>query len=455
MLTLSRLRNICKSDASIVLLLALAASVVSCGGGAGSSGGDSGTDNPTLPKEETLSWQRTQVAELAGGGMLIPNVQATVDAQGVAHVVYFDDAGAAETPYRLRHVTVDIDRSARVTASAAETVVELDNSSALAVDPGGVAGPLVAYQGGLKRECGSEQQSDAMISVNDAGAWEEYTAAIGDVERNPVFTDGLAGGSMSVATDSQGNIHLCYQFFYEGCDAMNFRYPDLRYVWIDRDQIETYSPVEETVEGNDYVNENVQNTVGEHCAIVVDGNDDPAVFYYAVLADHTNGLRVARRHEGEWQTEWVEQGCEVGAISGAVSAADGSLAVAYYVRSYNEETDDGHTLKYADLEEGSWKVQVVDETARCGDHCSLAFDAQDRPGIAYYEMTNHSGYERKNLKLALFDGSTWERETVEDDGDIGLYNSLAFDGDDHPMIWTYSQTERSIYTYYKGETPTD
>ena len=286
--------------------------------------------------------------------------------------------------------------------------------------------------------------------------WTEYTGAIGVVERNPVFRDGLAGSNVSIAVDSQGSIHLAYQFRYEGCDAMNFQYPDLWYIKRDRNDIDNqmleadWIDLEEQIEGNVY-NENgtgYQNSVGYHNVIVLDNNEDPVVFYYTVISG-TKGLRVARRQNEEWTAEWIETGCEVGGIS-AISRENGDLAVAYYVEA-DDDSDDNHFLKYAEKQSQSspWVISIVDDSTLCGQYCSLAFNSSGLPAISNYELESYSGYTLENLKLASYDGSSWEKEVVASNENIGLYNSLWFDADNRAFICSYSDTEDTIYIFYK------
>ena len=41
--------------------------------------------------------------------------------------------------------------------------------------------------------------------------------------------------------------------------------------------------------------------------MILDGDGQPLVFYYAELVDDSKGLRFARKVDGEWQAEWIEQ----------------------------------------------------------------------------------------------------------------------------------------------------
>ena len=181
------------------------------------------------------------------------------------------------------------------------------------------------------------------------------------------------------------------------------------------------------------------------------------VAFYAVAADQTDfgdqtsGLRAARRTgDGTWQLEWVEEDCEVIALSAARSKADDTLAVAYAVKE-NNGVNTVYYLKFAQFKSNSWQVATVDDSASCGSYCSLAFDSAGQPAIAYYEIRSHTGRTLQNLKLAQLTGGTWQTEPVAQSGDIGKYNNLWFDGNDHACITTYSASQDAIFLYQRNQ----
>ena len=259
---------------------------------------------------------------------------------------------------------------------------------------------------------------------------------------------------MAMAIDSNGDIHLCYQFFYEGCDAMNFAYPDLLYVK-KYGNAPAADVEEETIEGNTYfAGGGIQNNVGKACTLVLDRNEDPVVFYYAELPDGQYGLRTATRRNGSWEASWVETGIQVAQISSARDPG-GNLGVAYYVLDYVDAATSEVSpacLRYAaEPLSGSqtWQATMVDDASLCGKYPSLAFNSQGNPAIVYYTSESYSGYSLENLNLAEKKDAAWEKEIVSQDGDIGLYNSLWFSPEDHPMICSYSQSAQTIYLFKK------
>ncbi len=420
---------------STAFVLALA--LVACGGGGGGGSTTTGTD----PQPPPATWQRTALMDVAAGGLTPARVTAAAGGDGRVHVALFEDA--APGPYRITYLAWD---PAAAGAPEGETVVELDNAAGLAVAEAAGGRPVVVYQGGAERTCGDERQSDAMVSVRGDGGWAEYTAAIGENPRNPVFFDGVAGAGVAAAASADGAVHVAYQFYYEGCDAMNFAYPDLRYVRFDPDDPSAL-PEEEVVEGNVYHPDGSgeQNRAGDGVVLTVDADGVPSIFHYAELADGTQGLRVARRLGGQWVSEWIETDCEVGAI--AAGPPGGEPGVAYLVTRYLDGRDDRGTLRYARWDGSGWAVETVDDTVRCAGACSLAFGPDAAVAIAYYEDETYAGRELKNLKLARFDGTSWTREVVSSTGDVGRYNGVWPDGAGGFAVLGYSDTDRAIYLF--------
>jgi hypothetical protein len=99
--------------------------------------------------------------------------------------------------------------------------------------------------------------------------------------------------------------------------------------------------------------------------------------------------------------------------------------------SYNDNTNnvlDGD-LKYASNVGGSWTTETVDSAGDVGYYNSLAFDASGNPHIAYLDETNW------NLMYASKVGANpWTTETIFSTGNVGWSSSLAFDASGNPHI---------------------
>ena len=95
-------------------------------------------------------------------------------------------------------------------------------------------------------------------------------------------------------------------------------------------------------------------------------------------------------------------------------------------------------LKYALKDGGSWQISTVDSQGDVGRYPSLAIDSQDNPAISYFESTGDSaGY----VKVARWDGSRWDIQRVDKLEDVftGFFgarktSSLVLDGDDNPIV---------------------
>jgi hypothetical protein len=298
-----------------------------------------------------------------------------------------------------------------------------------------------------------------MFSIRGNSTWTEYTGAIGYVDRNP-FHDGLAGSDLSLAVDSTGNIHIAFQFYYEGMDSYNFEYPDLNYVRHNQGSLNNpvaynaWADMEETVYGSVFTQTSaVHRGVGYGCKLLLDNSNNPVVFF-AEFTDYSNtyGLWFARRNSnGTWTRQWIEQvesGWTIGEIS-AAKAPDGTFAVAYTKVCLNCDDDEGDHLKYAEQSGNSWDVRIVDQSSICGHSPSLAFDNSGNPAIAYYDKRSYMGRNRKFLKFSQFNGSTWHSETVAENNDYGQNNTLWFNSNNVPFICSYSEARDNIAIFRK------
>ena len=101
-------------------------------------------------------------------------------------------------------------------------------------------------------------------------------------------------------------------------------------------------------------------------------------------------------------------------------------------------------LKYAGKQGNSWEVSTVDGEGDVGRFASMAIDGEGNPAISYFEATGSStGY----IKFASWDGNEWNTERIDKldkvfRGHFGARktSSLVLDRDDNPII-AYSDEE--------------
>ena len=460
---------------TLFFCILLAAGCNGGGGGEGEEDTGTGETGDTGGTSDSGQWVMHEIKHIDDAeGLLVPQVSAKQGNDGDVRIAYFSDGTDynGENRYVINYLTWDPAEDIIVSEEVLdptppETGGEgLDNCNPMALALGNLDYPIIAYQGGYSRDQGpsADDQSDVMFSIQNGGVWEEYMGAMGYVPAWRGFLpDGLAGSDLSVAIDSQGYIHICYQFYYEGMDSMNF-HPDLNYVRHNGNSLNNiigdsqWAAIEETVYGNYYNDTHTMQTlrnVGFNCKLLLDDSNNPVVFFVEhtdIISNAAYGLWFARRESnGEWTRQWVENVGRRWTI-GDVSAAkdpEGNFAVAYSKVCQDCDDDEGDHLKYAVQSGNSWNVQVVDESSICGHSPSLAFDSQGNPAIAYYDLQSHSGNDREYLKLAHLEGSSWISEIVTENDAFGHHNSLWFDSDDRPFICSYSEAEDDIAVFEK------
>jgi hypothetical protein len=84
------------------------------------------------------------------------------------------------------------------------------------------------------------------------------------------------------------------------------------------------------------------------------------------------------------------------------------------------------------LSEDPWRIVTVDDQEQVSSYCSLAMDSEDHPHISYSRYSQST--QKTNLYYAVFDGSVWHIELVDDNDDVGHHSDLALDDSGYPHI---------------------
>lgn len=276
------------------------------------------------------------------------------------------------------------------------------------------------------------------------------------------------GWFTSLALDTHDTPHISYYDYTNG---------DLKYA---------------TLNGETWEIQTVDSTgdVGRYTSIVLDETETPHISYY----DYTNeDLKYASYGGTGWITVTVDSWGNVGLYTSldldsmnrphisycdythralkyafftgttwkktvvddsAVICADNyfcdytSLDLDAYDMPHISYCDYEHgDLKYANLLEDLWQIEVVDSSGDVGVYSSLIIDMTGKPHISYADFT----YPQFDLKYATKSDDGWITEYVDQAGDVRKWTSLSLDGDQNPHISYYDYTNGSLeYTYYKN-----
>jgi hypothetical protein len=135
---------------------------------------------------------------------------------------------------------------------------------------------------------------------------------------------------------------------------------------------------------------------------------------------------------GSWDPVAIDNGGAVGDTGYGSSLefdAAGHPHIAYTAGKHFAD------LMYAFNDGGSWAITRVDDgggrTTSSGLNPSLALDSHGFPHISYYSDSD------AELRYASWNGTTWEKETIDSDNDEGKYSALVIDAQDRPYIGYY------------------
>ncbi|MBU1878674.1 MAG: hypothetical protein KJ734_06970, partial [Chloroflexi bacterium] len=151
---------------------------------------------------------------------------------------------------------------------------------------------------------------------------------------------------------------------------------------------------------------------------------------------------VANLDDGTWQIQTVDQGPVNAYMSGgSLLALDSAGRPHIGYAQYNEAFLLHCSIKYAWHDGVGWHLETVDDSGACEGYVSLALSRDDQPRLSY------SCYSV--VKYAWRDGDGWHVETAASGEVRGA--SLALDGSDRPRISYYDYLDMSVkYAEYDG-----
>ncbi|MFC1788540.1 hypothetical protein ACFLZE_01330 [Thermodesulfobacteriota bacterium] len=81
-----------------------------------------------------------------------------------------------------------------------------------------------------------------------------------------------------------------------------------------------------------------------------------------------------------------------------------------------------------------WSIETVDSDGSVGLYSSIAIDSSDNVQISYSDGDN------EDLKYTTDASGEWVAETVDSDGSVGWFPSIAIDSNNHPHISYFDDT---------------
>jgi hypothetical protein len=282
---------------------------------------------------------------------------------------------------------------------------------------------------------------DLKYAYRDAAGWHVQT----------VDSEGVVGVYTSLALDAEGFPHIGYQDSTD--DWPNW---ELKYAYRDSDgwhvgEIRTGGLGASLVldpsgfphishswwysyqDASGWNHENIPDmSVPElGTSLALDAAGGPHITFVAQDSDWL--MRYASKPQGSWQTELVDNFPTAGAGSSLILDAYHVLHVSYVTVGSVP-----WNVKYAWKNESGWHSHLVDQIDYGWDRwwTSLALDSEGFPHFSYWR--------EGNLVIQHWDGAWWYLETVDSDGDVGRFSSMALDASDRPHISYYDDTAGNL-----------
>jgi len=127
---------------------------------------------------------------------------------------------------------------------------------------------------------------------------------------------------------------------------------------------------------------------------------------------------------GDWDIQVVDDNGNVGKLGELRFNGQGQPSIAYFVVSGTV-----YWIRYATYDGWTWEIETVHETDTMTG-CGLTMDPTGRPLLTYVGGERTPLYYwpfQSDLLTASWTGADWATETVDEEGVVGLWPSVAFD----------------------------
>ncbi|MCD4736113.1 MAG: hypothetical protein K8R53_08730 [Bacteroidales bacterium] len=255
--------------------------------------------------------------------------------------------------------------------------------------------------------------------------------------------------SPSLALDSSDQPHIVYYNYESGTHLLKYAHHD-GVVWNLEDIVDGYYNMSVAIDNNDrphicytgigclkYAVYNgstweiqilASGAYTPHCpSIALDSNDRPHIIYFdRVDVEFRYGI-----YNGTtWNFETLST-----STSNSTSFKTTSIAMDSQDLPHVCWTDSTR-INYANYNGTQWSIQESIDTG--ADYMDMALDSSDYPRLSYF---NANG---SDLKYAVYDGTIWQMETVDEIGSVGQYSSIALDSGDNPHISYFDATNDEL-----------
>lgn len=171
-------------------------------------------------------------------------------------------------------------------------------------------------------------------------------------------------------------------------------------------------------------------------SLAVQPDGEPAISYVHNPGDWGGyDLKYACCEQSAWS--WIMVDEFIGNSTSLGMLPNGEPAIAYEMME----------LRYAWRDELGWHTTLIEDVAPGGGFTSLVILPSGYPAISY--ARGQEPYPDRDLKYAWFDGSQWLTMPVDEEGDVGLYSSLALQPSNAPAISYYDAGNAALkYAWY-------